>query len=123
MYLNENWRVLVLSDKSTYPGNSKRIVHIYVLGNGDAKFNVLGYVRDGRIYDINGNLCVFDDSVTMFWCYPPQFPTCATCRNSKKCGKENLDCEYEDDGYCLAEFGKSKCKYIRYVKEYYAYND
>ena len=35
----------------------------------------------------------------------------------------NNRCEYADDGYCLAKFGQNKCKNIRYVTQYWAYNE
>ena len=126
MDLNLNWRVLDVDNKATYPTVENHVIHFFVNSKIHGKKHILGYVSNGNLYDMNNlplRYAFGDNTADIFWYYTPTVPNVAKTTSCKKCGKGIRDCEYEDDGYCMAKFGQNKCKYVRYVKEYYAYND
>lgn len=124
MDLNLNWKVLDVDNKATYPTVENHVIHFFVQSKMGKKYHLLGYLCNDRLLDLNNVPIMFTDkSADIFWYYTPTVPNVAKTTSCKKCGKGMRDCEYEDDGYCMAKFGQNKCKYVRYVKEYYAYND
>jgi len=132
MDLNVNWKVLALKDKSTYPTIKNRLIHFYLTDGCTTYKHILGYFTSLGFIDVNGEPILFNDNsgcqlATVFWNWVDTLPNHVEIRRCKMCGKSEDDywknrCEYADDGYCLAEFGPKKCKHIRYVTKYWAYN-
>jgi hypothetical protein len=127
MDLNINWKVIALNDKSTYPTAKNKLIHFYITDGVSTYTHILGYYKGDKFVDVNCNIIHFTDKLgniipKIFWQYVDYLPNQVVKRSCKKCGKPEDRCEYEDDGYCLAEFGPKKCNKIRYVTEYWAYN-
>lgn len=53
----------------------------------------------------------------MMWTNLPEVPRNAKIIETKKCGREDGCCEYEDDGYCFDPPKNYKCDKIRIVYE------
>jgi hypothetical protein len=133
MDLNVNWGVLALRDKSTYPTVKNRLIHFYLTDCCSTHKHILGFFTDNGFMDTTGSPIFFTDIYgdqleTCFWQYVDTLPNFVKKQKCKKCGMSEEEywsnrCEYADDGYCLAKFGSNKCKHIRYITEYWAYNE